>query len=200
MTLGEKKKKSKISPEQGERLWDRLPPSPPSPFARRGLGRVKLLEIFRNKGRVGAPSTPPTLTHAPPPPTHPPTPPHPPANGYEPRKVPQSFILAGERWLPSAGKRNREGLGRGGWGGGWTAAGREGAEAPWGFLPPWEKFPAGAKTYPRRWPMAPRRQITAAHSAANGRGRAGARHNGSAPPHPHPPTPPPPKGQASPCL
>lgn len=54
---------------------------------RRDLGRIAKLKSFkrRNEG-----DTLRTIL-----PTLPPHPPHPPANGYEPRKVPQSFILAG---------------------------------------------------------------------------------------------------------
>lgn len=88
------------------------PPSPSAhraPVPRRGLGRARLLECFGREtgGTQQARYAPPPYAHSSQPP------PHPPADGYEPRKVPQSFILAGERCLPSPGKRARGAAGPG---------------------------------------------------------------------------------------
>lgn len=115
----------------------RIPPAlgDRAPLPRRDLGRTEQLKCFRGD----------TLRN-----TLPALPPHPPANGYEPRKVPQSFILAGWRWLPGPGWRGERARSR-----------------PGLLHHPWEKFPSGAKTYGRRRPMGPRRKILAEHSAAN---------------------------------
>lgn len=125
-------------------------PTDQAPLPRRGVGRVKLLKCSRGQTRGGALRNPLPHTHS--------QPPHPPANRYKPRKVSQSFILAGWRWLPWPGAM---------WG---EPGGRE-RSRHWVLLHhPWEKLPSGAKTYGRWRPMGPRRKITAAHSAANPRG------------------------------
>lgn len=83
------------------------PPSSPNPFAEAWLGQNEAARVSRRGTRRNPANTPPRLT-SPNPPS-----PHPPADGYEPRKVPQSFIVAVERRLTSPGKRERGAAGSG---------------------------------------------------------------------------------------
>lgn len=94
--------------EQGQQgsFRGRHPPSSPNPFAEAWLGQNEAVRVFRRGNRRNPEPPPPRLTPPNPPPAL-----HPPADGYEPRKVPQSFIVAVERCLTSPGKREREAAG-----------------------------------------------------------------------------------------
>lgn len=86
-------------------MWGRHPPQLTEPLCR-GVAWAERGCSSASEGKQEEPNKHPLRSLLP-------TPPHPPADSYEPRKVPQSFILAGERCLPSPGKRARGAAGPG---------------------------------------------------------------------------------------